>query len=999
MNTRCAPRHLKLHSSPWLGRLAATVIILLTFNVHAARAAEKSAATGTIVGAVSSTGTRNALQGAMVSIPALNRQELTDNSGAFILSGLPAGPVELVISYIGFNDERRTATVQPGENVRVDPELRPTPAITMEAFTVSTEREGHALAVTEQRNAENIKTIAAIDSWGNMPNMSVGELAMRLPGMTFQLDDDNVVMNVSIRGMSTDFTRLNIDGLSSTSVSGNGRTASLQSFSGAVYEQVEVVSGVLPDSAADSIGGTLNLKTRSTFSMRERRRITYSVGGRWAPPFFYRTPERAKRDLHPAFNFSYAERFSVLGGRNNLGVSLQLFYSENVNMFNSRIFDYQSIATSPAYVRDFQTFSGLNSRHQATVTLKTDYKYSDASKFSFSLIFNRSTEPSFDRNVIQSSGNATIAVIGANGLPTGNNAVLPGFTESRTEIRPVAGSNFDISQAHWSFYSYNPTVTFSGDHRWGRLAVDYATRYSYTHFDSGTGKTGDAKGTGGQLTMRVPNIGFVLDKSNPDSRVFTQTAGPSVYDLSSYTGNLVFAKRDSISDVPEVSANANAALTFATRFPITLKTGGSFRRRGWETHQRDPRRWNRVAGAPLLPAVFVPLSSFDLRQGGPRIPAVDARAINPELGNSALWTEDLVYRAQQKYVSNRNAREEIHAAYVRASTKIKRLGLTGGVRLEDTEVRGYTWIKFRSTTVAQEPDPFKRAALDYGDVSNRGDYRRSFPSIHATYDLTANLKARASWSTSFARPNFVNLIPTATVNEANQTVTGANPGLGPQYAKNIDTKLEYYFRPAGLISIGYFKKSIKDYIITQEVGVVPFGPDNGFDGFYEGYRFFTSVNSGTADVRGWEFDYRQQFTRLPGLLRGLGLAANYTRLETEGNFGGTYRTTNEISGFTPRSANVSLMYTYRKFSGRVTTSYTGQVITTYSAVAANRIFRKPITTTNLNLAYRVHPHATLFCDVSNIFETGPSFYRYIPERVREIRFMPSAVTFGVNGQF
>lgn len=951
--------------------------------------------TGTVVGSITSTGTQNALQGAGISIPALNRQEITDNTGSFMLTNVPPGLVELVISYTGFNDERRAVTVVAGETVRLDAALKPTPAITMDAFTVAAEREGHALAVTEQRNAENIKNVTAMDAWGNMPNMSVGELAMRLPGMTFQLDDDNVVMGVSIRGMSTDFTRLSIDGLSSTSVAGNGRSASLQLFSGAMYEQIEIVSGVLPDTPADSIGGSLNLKTRSTFSMGEKRRINYSVGARWAPPFFFRSPERGRRDIHPISSFSYVERFSVFGGRNNLGVSLSLSHSENVNMFNYRIFDYQTTTNPNAYIRDFSTTSGLNSRQIFGLGLKADYKYSNASKFTLNFLFNRSAEPSFDRNIIQASTVSTTPVVGT----TGTAQILTGFTENRTEVRPVTGSNFDISQAHWSFFSYNPTVTFSCDHRFGRLTLDYAARYSYTHFDSGTGKTGDGKGSGGQITMRVPTIGFILDKSNPDSRVFTQTAGPSVYDLKNYNSNLVFTKRDSISDVPEVSFNANGALTLPSNFPLTLKAGASLRRRVWETRQRDPRRWNRVAGAPPLPEVLVPLSLFDVRQGGPRIPAVDARAVNLEVSNPALWTEDVVYRAQQKYVSNRNATEEIQAGYVRATAKIKRLGLTGGLRVENTEVEGYTYIKFRSTTVAAEPDPFKRAALDYGDVSNRGDYGRSFPSIHATYDLATNLKARASWSTSFARPNFVDLIPTATVNEANQTVTGSNPALGPQFARNTDLKLEYYFKPAGLFSIGYFKKDIRDYVVTQEVGVVPFGPENGFDGFYEGYRFFTRVNAGNAKVNGWEFDYRQQLTFLPGPLRGLGITANYTRLETKGNFGSTYRRTGEIAGFTPRSANGSLSYTFRGFTGRVTTSYTGAVITSYSTNAAARIFRKPLTTTNVNLSYRVHRHATLFCDVSNIFETGPSFFRYVPDRVREIRFMPSAVTFGVNGQF
>mgnify|MGYP001597262641 FL=1 len=141
--------------------------------------------------------------------------------------------------------------------------------------------------------------------------------------------------------------------------------------------------------------------------------------------------------------------------------------------------------------------------------------------------------------------------------------------------------------------------------------------------------------------------------------------------------------------------------------------------------------------------------------------------------------------------------------------------------------------------------------------------------------------------------------------------------------------------------MGFFRKNIKDYILTQEAGIVPFGPDNGYDGYYEGYRFFTSVNGGTAKVRGWEFDYRQQFTWLPGFLRGLGLMANYTRLEAEGNFGGTYRRTGEIVGFTPRSANASVTYTYRGFTARVTASHTGQIITTYSVNAAARVFASP----------------------------------------------------------
>ena len=48
-------------------------------------------ATGNITGAVTSVGTKNALQGATVSIPALKRTEFTDNAGVFNFQGIPAG--------------------------------------------------------------------------------------------------------------------------------------------------------------------------------------------------------------------------------------------------------------------------------------------------------------------------------------------------------------------------------------------------------------------------------------------------------------------------------------------------------------------------------------------------------------------------------------------------------------------------------------------------------------------------------------------------------------------------------------------------------------------------------------------------------------------------------------------------------------------------------------------------------------------------------------------
>ena len=55
---------------------------------------------------------------------------------------------------------------------------------------------------------------------------------------------------------------------------------------------------------------------------------------------------------------------------------------------------------------------------------------------------------------------------------------------------------------------------------------------------------------------------------------------------------------------------------------------------------------------------------------------------------------------------------------------------------------------------SRPPIPWASAQRDYADTQRRleGSYTKSFPSAHLTHDITPNLKARLSWSTSFGRP-------------------------------------------------------------------------------------------------------------------------------------------------------------------------------------------------------------------------------------------------------
>src|SRR5690606_14294696 len=117
-----------------------------------------------------------------------------------------------------------------------------------------------------------------------------------------------------------------MDGVLLTSRDDNlGRATQLHVYNSAMFDQMELTKGHTPDKSADSLGGTLNLKSRSPLSMKEKRRITYDLSGRLAPSFTRQIPLREAHRFHPLFNVGYQEVFSVFGGERNLGVAANVF--------------------------------------------------------------------------------------------------------------------------------------------------------------------------------------------------------------------------------------------------------------------------------------------------------------------------------------------------------------------------------------------------------------------------------------------------------------------------------------------------------------------------------------------------------------------------------------------------------------------------------------------------------------------------------------------------
>lgn len=978
--------------SLWLGALL-VVAPIPTVSLAAATPAV-AAATGSIAGNVSNAATGNLLEGARIELPALGLSALADETGRFVLDDVPAGAHEIVATYLGLDAQKFTVNVTAGQRAVRDFDL--TAGIyKLQAFTVSGEREGNAAALTSQRNATNLKNVVALDAYGNLPNMNASELAVLLPGVAGNLSDEGNIIGFTVRGMPPAMNTITIDGALMGSQGGMARATRIHTITGSMFEALEVTKGHTPDKEAGSLGGTVNLKSRSTLSMKEKRRISYNFSGRLAPSGTQQIPMREEHRFHPLLNLGYQEVFGVLGEQRNLGVSLNLFYSEQAVGFFSTTRDFQNTIDAPAFVWDYRTQDNYNNRKQSSVNAKFDFRLSANSKLSLNLIYNDAFERFRLRYLFRAfTGNqATVP----NATTSG---VIPGFTSRITQVRPVAASTIDITSQMSHFFHRQRHVDFGGEHTFGRLDLDYNAVVSLDHINGGGGD-------GGVLVNRVTGVGWTLDRTQSDLYPrFIQTGGPDIANPASYRPNsLNFANSTNVHEIREVRGNARYRLTVDN--PIYLKTGFRLREELAGDVNRDRRSiftGTNSAQLPTDPTII----TFGNQKTGLKIPAWNANAVSigQKPVNTALWRDDIYFEESQKFIGTREITETVTAGYLMTQGTWGRTGFVAGVRGEKTEDDSWGWVRarFGSTAAQQTADPVGSAQRDYANTRREvsGSYSKLFPSVHLTRDLLPNLKARLSWSNSFGRAPLSNLLPNETINETAQTLTINNPALRPQVAESWDASLEYYFEPVGSLSASWFHKTISDYFVNGVIaGTVPGGADNGYNGEYSGFTILTRENLGTAIVQGWELSYQQQFTFLPGLLKGLGLSVNTTILDTHGNFGGTAeRKTGEVPGFVPRTSNLSLSWRYRRFGTRINVNRTGDYINAFTASGSGRNqYTLQRTVVNWGCAYQIRPALSFSVDVGNLFNEAQTFYRGVTDNISEVRIPGVTVTIGMSGRF
>jgi TonB-dependent receptor len=190
-----------------------------------------------------------------------------------------------------------------------------------------------------------------------------------------------------------------------------------------------------------------------------------------------------------------------------------------------------------------------------------------------------------------------------------------------------------------------------------------------------------------------------------------------------------------------------------------------------------------------------------------------------------------VYTARGNAVSvssNENwVEEDILAAYAQFGMENEYFGLpvrvTGGLRYERTEVKS-TALQTVPTNILWTAD--NDFLIQYGsalqEVTGDGEYNHFLPNIDVRVDVTDDIVARVSYSKTIGRVPYANLFASTTALAPNNPTalggqTGGNsqdPNLLPLESENFDISVEWYYARDSYVSVGWFDKTVKNFLGT-----------------------------------------------------------------------------------------------------------------------------------------------------------------------------------------
>ncbi|MBM3854112.1 MAG: hypothetical protein FJ399_13315, partial [Verrucomicrobia bacterium] len=399
------------------------------------------AGTGTIQGRVFNPVTRDYVRNAEVRLDGTARTTYTEGDGSFSFTGVPPGSASITITYTGYNTVNESFTVSSGQVAVREINLTSSatgPAtkdgvVRLEAFTVSTEREGNAKAIMEQRRNMDITTSVSADIFGDVTDGNVGEFLKYLPGVDLDYVESEA-RGPRLGGMDSQYVGVSFDGMRTASADANrgggeaSRATSFEGFSITAIESIEISRTTSAASDADSPAGTINMKTKRAFDRKGRRYgFNYSLNFNAEEFTLNKTEGPRDYDMYkwkPNLQVDYSESFL----RQRLGVLISASransYTEQYQVSNGHNRSVVASDPRPYVIRQVDFKDGNKFILKDAVTATVDFKATDRLVLSATAIYTYTEGEFWNRNFtwIAANDNANVnngrSRVGGDGLTT-----------------------------------------------------------------------------------------------------------------------------------------------------------------------------------------------------------------------------------------------------------------------------------------------------------------------------------------------------------------------------------------------------------------------------------------------------------------------------------------------------------------------------------------------------------------------------------------------------
>ena len=193
------------------------------------------------------------------------------------------------------------------------------------------------------------------------------------------------------------------------------------------------------------------------------------------------------------------------------------------------------------------------------------------------------------------------------------------------------------------------------------------------------------------------------------------------------------------------------------------------------------------------------------------------------------------------YSTDRRLEEKTWAPFIQGNLAFDLFGnpahLRLGVRYETTEVTSSALTDIPSGTrftggneIGILPSNGQSQFLTF-----EGEYDNWLPAIDFDMEPVEDVKLRASYSHTITRADYASLAGGLTVNSparpnGGSTGGSGNPNLIPYLSKNIDLSGEWYYAPASYASVGFFHKTVSNFIANTTTQGPAFGLTNPAQG-------------------------------------------------------------------------------------------------------------------------------------------------------------------------